>query len=113
MVRNKRDKYYSKSEKQFLISLIKDYSLFGAHDQGIIQMLSEKIGKKISETLFYRLKKEATNKRGESEQWLDYYARYQYIEYHRKRMEELEMVQKKLLKLLCCMIILNHFWLTF
>jgi CDP-diacylglycerol pyrophosphatase len=39
-------------------------------------------------------------KRGESEQWLDYYAKYQYIEYYRKRMEELEFVQKKLLKAL-------------
>ena len=63
-------------------------------------MLSTKIGKKISETLFYRLKKEANEKRGESEAWLDYYAKYQYIEYYRKRMEELEFVQKKLLKAL-------------
>jgi hypothetical protein len=46
-----------------LISLINDYSLFGAHDQEFIQMMSEKIGKKISETLFYRLKKEAIAKR--------------------------------------------------
>ena len=63
-------------------------------------MLSEKIGKKISETLFYRLKKEAMKNRGESEQWLDYYAKYQFIEYYRKRIEELELVQKKLLKAL-------------
>jgi hypothetical protein len=61
-----------------LISLINDYSLFGAHDQEIIQMMSEKIGKKISETLFYRLEKEVKAKRRESEQQLwrrpDYYA---------------------------------------
>ena len=62
MARNKGDKDYSKSEKQLLISLINDYSLFGAHDQEIIQMLSQKIDKKISETLFYRLKKEAVKK---------------------------------------------------
>ena len=59
MARKKGDKDYTKSEKQLLISLINDYSLFGAHDHEIIQMLSKKIGKKISETLFYRLKKEA------------------------------------------------------
>ena len=100
MARNKGDKAYSKSEKQLLISLINDYSLFGATDNEIIQMLSEKIGKKISETLFYQLKKEAIKKRGESEAWLDYYARYQFIEYYRNRMEELEFVQKKLLKAL-------------
>jgi hypothetical protein len=83
-----------------LISLINDYSLFGAHDNEIIQMLSKKIGKKISETHFYRLKKEAVKKRGDSEQWLDYYARYQFVEFYRKRIEELELVQRKLLKVL-------------
>ena len=77
-----------------MISLINDYSLFGATDNEVIQMLSDKIGKKISETLFYQLKKDAIKKGGESEAWLDYYARYQSIEYYRNRMEELEFVQK-------------------
>jgi hypothetical protein len=100
VARKKGDKDYSKSEKEILISLINDYSLFGATDSEIIQMLSSKIGKKISETLFYRLKKEAMKKRGESEQWLDYYAKYQFVEFYRKRMEELELVQRTLLKAL-------------
>jgi len=98
--RNKGDKDYSKSEKQLLISLINDYSLFGTRDHEVIQMLSKKIGKKISETLFYRLKKEAVKKRGESEQWLDSFVRYQYVEFYRKRIEVLEYVQRSLLKLL-------------
>lgn len=100
LVRNKGDKDYSKSEKQLLISLINDYSLFGATDSEIIKMLSVKLGKKISETLFYRVKKEAIKKRGDSEQWLDYYARYQFVEFYRKRIEELEYVQRNLLKVL-------------
>ena len=95
MTRKKGDKDYSKSEKQLLISLINDYSLFGAHDNEIIQMLSKKIGKKISETLFYPLKKEAKVKRWDSEEWLDYYARYQFIEFYRKRIEEVEFIQRK------------------
>jgi hypothetical protein len=84
VARNKRDKDYTKSEKQLFVSLINDYSLFRAIDSEIIQMLSEKTGKKISETLFYRLKKEDLKKMGEFESWLDYYARYQYIEYIEK-----------------------------
>jgi exonuclease VII large subunit len=83
-----------------LVSLINDYSLFGATDNEIIQMLSDKIGKKISETLFYHLKKEAIKRRGDSEQWLDYYARYQFVEFYRTRIEELELVQRQLLKAL-------------
>ena len=51
MARNKGDKDYSKSEKQLFVSLINDYSLFGATDNEVIQVLSHKIGKKISETL--------------------------------------------------------------
>ena len=56
MVRKKGDKDYIKPEKQLLIPLINDYSLFGATDGEIIQMLSEKKDKKISYPLFYRLK---------------------------------------------------------
>ncbi len=83
-----------------MISLINDYSLFEATDSEIIQMLSEKICKKISETLFYRLKKESKARRGESEEWLDYYAKYKFVEFYRKRMEELKLVQRQLLKAL-------------
>jgi hypothetical protein len=46
LARNKGDKDYSKSEKQLLVSLINNYSLFGARDREVIQMLSETISKK-------------------------------------------------------------------
>jgi hypothetical protein len=46
VARKQGDKDYTKSEKQLLISLINDYSLFGARDHEVIQMLSRKIGKK-------------------------------------------------------------------
>jgi hypothetical protein len=39
-----------------MISLISEDSLFESHDNEIIQMLSVKLDKKISETLFYQLK---------------------------------------------------------
>jgi len=100
LARNKGDKYYTKSEKQLLISLINDYSLFGATDNEIIQMVSVKIGNKISETLFYRLKKESRARREESEQWLDYYVRYQFVKFYRNKMEDFEYVQRNLLKVL-------------
>ena len=97
MARNKGDKDYTKSEKQLLISLINDYSLFEDTDNEIIQMLSKKLGKKISETLFYRLKKEAMKRRGDMGEWLDFYSRHHFVEHYRKRIEELEFVQKKIL----------------
>jgi hypothetical protein len=66
LARNKGDKDYSVREKQMMVSLINDYSLFEDTEDEMIKMLSIKIGKenneKISETLFYRLKKEAAKK---------------------------------------------------
>jgi len=100
VTRNKGYKDYSKSEKQLLISLINDYSLFGATDNEVIQMLSQKIGKNISESLFYRLMKEAKAKRGNSNQWINSYIKQNYEEIYRKRIEDLEYVQRCLLKLL-------------
>jgi len=62
LVRKKGDKDYSSREKQMMVSLINDYSLFGSTDDEMIKMLSVKLRKlnneKISETLFYRLKKD-------------------------------------------------------
>jgi hypothetical protein len=51
LARKKGDKDYTKSEKQLSVSLINDYSLFEARDHEIIQKLSKKVGKNISETL--------------------------------------------------------------
>lgn len=45
MVRKKGDKDYSQREKQIMVSLINDYSLFGATDDEMIDMLSIKLGK--------------------------------------------------------------------
>jgi len=66
LVRKKGDKDYTKSEKQLLISLINDYSLFGGHEHDVIQMLSKKEEKKISETLLYCLKKDTIKRIRES-----------------------------------------------
>jgi hypothetical protein len=42
VARKKGDKDYTKSEKHLLISLINDYSLFGARNHEVIQMFSKK-----------------------------------------------------------------------
>jgi hypothetical protein len=47
VARKKGDKDYTAREKQMMISIIDDYSLFGATDSEVIQMLSQKMIKKI------------------------------------------------------------------
>ena len=100
VARNKGDKDYTKSEKQLLVSLINYYSLFRATDNEIIQKLSKRIGKNVLETLFYRLKEEAKAKRKDSEECLDNYAKYQFVDFYRQRIDELEYVQRNLIKIL-------------
>jgi hypothetical protein len=58
------------------------------------------MSKKISETLFYRLKKEEIAKRGQSGEGLDYYTRFHFAEHYRKRIEAVELIQKKLLNIM-------------
>ena len=69
MARKKGNRDYVLREKQLMISLINDYSLFGATNDVMINMLSIKSDKgnneNISEALFYRLKKESIKKRSE------------------------------------------------
>ena len=65
MARNKGDKDYSKSEKQLLISLINDYSLFGATDNEIIQMLSTKDRQENIRNSFLSIKERSCEEREE------------------------------------------------
>jgi hypothetical protein len=51
VARKKGDKDYTKSDKQLLISLIDDYSLFEATDNEIIEVYYQKKAKKIGTLL--------------------------------------------------------------
>ena len=66
MARKKGDKDYTKSEKQLLISLINDYSLFGATDNEIIQMLSTKDRQENIRNSFLSIKERSYKEREEN-----------------------------------------------
>jgi len=56
VVRKRGNKDYTDREKQMMISLINDYSLFGLTDDEMIQMLSIKLGKENIKNSFLSLK---------------------------------------------------------
>ncbi|MDN5845288.1 MAG: hypothetical protein L0H53_03335 [Candidatus Nitrosocosmicus sp.] len=100
MVRKKGDKDFTDSEKNMLISLINDYEVCGYFtDLEMIKMLSQKLGKNVGNTTFYRLKKEALKNKLNSEQWLDKFVRFELFDFYRKRIEEVKLVQKELIRL--------------
>lgn len=98
MSRNKGDKDYTKTEKEILISMINEYSMFRFTDIEMMDLLSKKLGKNIGNTTFYRLKKEANKRKISSEQWLDNFVRFGLLDFYKERLEEMALVQNILVK---------------
>jgi hypothetical protein len=105
MVSNKENQCYTGFEKQIMVSLISDYLIFGATDKEMITLLSEKFGKenekaKIPESLFYKLKKEAIAKKENPDQWIDNFEKYHMTKHYKKRIEEIEYIQRTMIVIL-------------
>jgi hypothetical protein len=98
MSRNKGDKDYTKTEKEILISMINDYQMFRFTDVEMMDLLSKKMSKNIGNTTFYRLKKEANERKLNSEQWLDSFVKFGLLDFYRERLEEITLVQNILMK---------------
>lgn len=96
--RNKGDKDYTKTEKEILISMINDYQMFRFTDVEMMDLLSQKLGKNVGNTTFYRLKKEANKRKISSEQWLDNFVRFGLLNFYKERLEEMALVQNILIK---------------
>lgn len=96
--RNKGDKDYTKTEKEILISMINDYQMFRFTDVEMRDLLSKKLGKNIGNTTFYRLKKEANERKISSEQWFDSFVKFGLLDFYKERLEEMTLVQNILMK---------------
>jgi hypothetical protein len=98
MVRKKGDTEFSKGEKNMMIALINDYKLFNASDYQMIKLISQKIGRNISKTLFRSLKKESDKRGLIASDWLDRYVSGDIIDHYWKRIKELEYGQRIILE---------------
>lgn len=98
MSRNKGDKDYTKTEKEILISMINDYQMFRFTDIEMMDLLSKRLGKNIGNSTFYRLKKEANERKLNSEQWLDSFVKFGLLDFYKERLEEMALVQNVLMK---------------
>lgn len=88
------------TQKKILLSHLSDYMLFGIKEQEMIDLLSEKIGRPISESTLYKLKRQVRAKQGSAGEWLDKYAREQLADFYRQRIEELQLLQANLFLIL-------------
>lgn len=78
-----------------LIQCIIDCDLFGLSDKEGMKYVEEKTGRSISLTSYQRYKKLALNNNNSSA-WIDHFARIGFVDHYRKRMSEMETLQKNM-----------------
>jgi hypothetical protein len=88
-------KQFTKEQKHMLLQCIIDCDLFGLSDREGMDYVEKKTGRAISLTSYQRYKKIALND-NTSIAWLDHFARIGFVEHYRKRMNEMETVQKNI-----------------
>jgi len=88
-------KQFSKEQKHMLIQCILDSDLFGLSDKEGMKYVEEKTGRAISLTSYHRYKKIALNDNA-ANAWIDNFARIGFVDHYRKRMNEMETLQKNI-----------------
>ena len=78
-----------------LIQCVIDCDLFGLSDKEGMKYVEEKTGRSISLTSYQRYKKRALNDNA-ANAWIDYFAWIGFVDHYRKRMNEMETLQKNI-----------------
>lgn len=90
---------FTKEQKHMLIQCILDCDLFGLSDKEGMHYIEDKTGRSISLTSYHRFKKIALNDNTASA-WIDHFAKIGIIDHYRKRITEMEILQKTSYRLL-------------
>lgn len=88
-------KQFTKEQKHMLMQCITDADIFGLSDKEGIKYVEEKTGRSISLTSYHRYKKIALNDNA-ANAWIDNFARIGFVDHYRKRMNEMETLQKSI-----------------
>ena len=88
-------KQFTKEQKHMLIQCIFDCDLFGLSDKEGMDYIKEKTGRAISLTSYHRYKKIAFHGNS-STAWINNFARIGFVDHYRKRMNEMETLQKNI-----------------
>ena len=88
-------KQFTKEQKHMLIQCIMDCDLFGLSDKEGMNYIQDKTGRAISLTSYQRYKKMALNDQS-ANAWIDNFARIGFVDHYRKRMNEMETLQKNI-----------------
>ena len=89
------NKQFTREQKHMLIQCILDCDIFGLSDNDGMKYIEEKTGRAISLTSYHRYKKIALNNNS-SNAWINNFARVGFVDHYRKRMNEMETLQKNI-----------------
>jgi hypothetical protein len=90
-------KQFTKEQKHMLIQCIIDCDIFGFSDKEGMKYIEDKTGRSISLASYHRYKKRALNENAATA-WINYFARIGFVDHYRKRMNEMETLQKNIYK---------------
>lgn len=98
MARKTGDSTLTALEKRLLLSMIEEYSIFGASDLEIRNIIQRRTGRNISQKTLRSLKIQARKENDMKIDWLDRFCKGGIIDYYINRTKELELVQHHLME---------------
>ncbi|MGD9532203.1 MAG: hypothetical protein AB7V56_00330 [Candidatus Nitrosocosmicus sp.] len=98
MARKTGDSTFTALEKQLLLSMVKEYSIFGASDYEIRNIIQRRTGRNISQKTLRSLRIQAAKENDVKLGWLDRFCKGGIIDYYINRTKELELVQHHLME---------------
>jgi len=89
----------NKSEREHLAQLVLDCDTYRLSEKESLEYISVRFGKSISVRQYYRIKRKVLSDES-IQKWFEFFTRTGFVIELRKRMEEIELVQKTCMRLL-------------
>jgi hypothetical protein len=91
-----KNKNYTKEQKCLIKQCMLDAGIIGLDKHETIEYVKSRLNLDFSEGSYKKYRSEILNDNDESNvQWITYYARKGFVEFYRKRITEMEMIQKE------------------
>ena len=95
-----KKKNFTQEQKHLIKQCMIDADIVGLSKLETIDYVKSRLGlnESFSESSYKKFRAEALNDESNDVQWISYYARQGFVEFYRKRIAEMEMIQKETLK---------------
>ena len=93
-----KKKNFTKEQKHLIKQCMIDADIMGLSKQETIEYDKTRLNIDFSEGSYKKFRSKILNDDESSVQWISYYARQGFVEFYRKRITEMEMIQKETLK---------------